>query len=202
MAGSIIFKEISATLENGETKAIESFDQAGDWNILSSSSQSIADSVTNADLEGESSVVFAWNEGYPEIARGIFYGGALSPVQTLASEAMLRRSGHKIGDVITVSISGQETPLKIAGVFDMFPTIRNTNQQILVANLDLITQHVNASSLYTQLAANEVWLSYKDKPEDPVTFAKALGESSLSPKPFILETEAAVSYTHLRAHET
>ena len=51
MAGSIIFKEISATLENGETIAIESFDQVGDWNILSSSSQSIADSVTNADLE-------------------------------------------------------------------------------------------------------------------------------------------------------
>ena len=198
MAGSVIFKEISATLENGETIAIESFDQAGDWNILSSSSQSIADTVTNADLEeGESSVVFAWNEGYPEIARGIFYGGELSPVQTLANEAMLRRSGHKIGDVITVSISGQETPLKITGVFDMFPTIRNTNQQVLIANLDLITQHVNASSLYTQLAPNEVWLSYKDKPEDPTTFAKALGESSLSPKPFILETEAELREANL-----
>ena len=68
-------------------------------NILSSSSQSIADSVTNTELdEGESSVVFAWNEGYPETARGIFYGSKLSAVPALANEAMLRRSGHKIGD--------------------------------------------------------------------------------------------------------
>ena len=51
LAGSIIFKEISATLDNGETIAIENFDQAGDWNILSSSSQSIADSVTNTELD-------------------------------------------------------------------------------------------------------------------------------------------------------
>ena len=198
MGGSIIFKEISATLENGDTLAIESFDKAGDWNILSSSSQSIADSVTNADLgNGESSVVFAWNEGYPEIARGIFYGGQLSPVPTIANETMLRRSGHKIGDVITVSISGQETPLKIVGQFDMFPTITNNNQQVLVSNLDLITQHVNASALYAPLAPNEVWLSYKNKPDDPVTFARALAESSLSPKPFILETEAKLREANL-----
>ena len=191
LAGSIIFKEISATLDNGETIAIENFDQAGDWNILSSSSQSIADSVTNTELdEGESSVVFAWNEGYPETARGIFYGSKLSAVPALANEAMLRRSGHNIGDVITVSISGQETPIEIVDRFGMFPTITNTNQQVLIADLNLITQHVNASSLYTQLAANEVWLSYKEKPEDPTTFAKALGQSSLSPKPFVLETEA------------
>ena len=103
---------------------------------------------------------------------------------------MLRRSGHNIGDVITVSISGQETPIEIVDRFGMFPTITNTNQQVLIADLNLITQHVNASSLYTQLAANEVWLSYKEKPEDPTTFAKALGQSSLSPKPFVLETEA------------
>ena len=98
---------------------------------------------------------------------------------------MLRRSGHNIGDVITVSISGQETPIEIVDRFGMFPTITNTNQQVLIADLNLITQHVNASSLYTQLAANEVWLSYKEKPEDPTTFAKALGQSSLSPKPFV-----------------
>ena len=80
----------------------------------------------------------------------------------------------------------------------MFPTITNTNQQVLIANLDLITQHVNASSLYAQLGTKRSMAILQKQTRGPRNIRKRpLAESSLSPKPFILETEAELREANL-----
>ena len=64
------------TSVDGNAINIEGFNQSNSWNVLSSSSQAMSDSVSNSNLgNGQSSFVFAWNDGYAEIARGIYYGG-------------------------------------------------------------------------------------------------------------------------------
>ena len=204
MGGSIIFKEITAKSVDGMISEIEGFNQTNSWNVISSSSQSIGDSVSNSNSADEQpSFVFAWNEGYAEIARGIYYGGELPRVNTIASDSLLKRNKKEIGEQLTVSIFGQETPLKIVGQFNMLPTITNTNQQVLISDLDLITEHVNLSYLPSvltannQASANEVWISYKNAPPDPEGFSEGLAESTLSPKPLVLETQSELLQANL-----
>ena len=93
--------------------------------------------------------------------------------------------------------------MKIVGKFNMLPTITNTNQQVLISDLDLITEHVNLSYLPSvltannQASANEVWISYKNVPPDPEGFSEGLAESTLSPKPLVLETQSELSQANL-----
>ena len=162
LPGSILVDEIVIKTAGGESRVFEPFDDTSAWRVLRNTLDASSDGVAQSGdlLEGEpGSALFYWEAGEPLTPRGIFYGPQRSPLPVLASKAFVEATGHSVGEEFEVEVARSRMPVKLVGVFGLFPTMTDPDTKLLVADLTTLSRYTNLSATERQLFAIGLWIS-------------------------------------------
>ena len=157
-AGSVSILDVFFTGRDGQRHSLEALDEPSAWSILRGAPQSLSDSLLRYD-GGAGGLTFIWTEGSPLTSRGIFHGPDSSPVPVLASKSFLRETGHRIGEIINVSVAGHRVSVRVIDTIDYFPTLDTINSRYLISDLTSLSSYANLEAVGGELKPNEMWIS-------------------------------------------
>ena len=179
-AGSVSILDVFFTGRDGQRHSLEAFDEPSAWSVLRVAPQSPSDSLLRYD-GGGGGLTFIWTEGGPLVSRGIFHGPAASPVPVLASRSFLRETGHRVGEVINVSVAGHRVTVRVLDVIDYFPTLDTFNKRYLISDLTSLSSYVNLEATTSELKPNEMWISTAGDGEARVSLLDTFGRGQPFP---------------------
>ena len=162
LSGSLLVDEITVSTATGETRVLESFDDTSSWRVLRNDPAASSDElgVSGELVEGESgSALFYWEAGAPLTPRGIFYGPERETLPVLANKAFVNTTGHSVGEEFEVEVARSRLPVKLIGVFDLFPTMTDQDKNLLVADLTTLNRYANLAATGRQSFPVELWIS-------------------------------------------
>ncbi|MCZ6505189.1 MAG: FtsX-like permease family protein, partial [Actinobacteria bacterium] len=157
-AGSVSILDVFFTGPDGQRHPLETFEEPSAWSVLRVAPQSTSDSLLRYD-GGAGGLTFIWTEGGPLVSRGIFHGPPASPLPVLASRSFLRETGHRIGEVISVSVAGHRVSVRVLDTIDYFPTLDTVNTRYLISDLTSLSSYANVEATSSELKPNEIWIS-------------------------------------------
>ncbi|MCI0437507.1 MAG: ABC transporter permease [Chloroflexi bacterium] len=164
-AGSALIDQIHVGTSSGGTEVLEAFERVDEWSTLRASPEAVVDALEVSDVtfDGDTgSARFIWAEGSPLVSRGIFHGPPVEPLPVLATPTFFRDTGHRIGEVFEVSVSGHRLLVRIVDSVDYFPTLdtADTNETgFLISDLESLVKYTNLETTTSELRPNEVWIS-------------------------------------------
>ena len=162
-AGSILIDRLSVRAEDGSLTVIDDFSDMSGWGILRTTADAASDSFSPSGLGAEGgdgrSMRFTWSEGPALEARGVYLGPDLPSLPVAASESFMEESGHSLGDVFALSLSGHRVKVHVAETFRYFPTLDTETETFVVADLDSLSAYANADPSAAELRPNEVWIA-------------------------------------------
>ena len=184
-AGSLLIDDIRVQNSSGESWIVEGFNDTTGWNILGSTPEAVSDTLRPSEAVFEDqpgSVLFTWSSGNPLIPRGIFYGGRRAPLPVVANRPFVRATGRSIGDEFDVGVGldvallGYRVPVVLVGVVDLFPTVTDFDESLLVANITALDRFANVGTRQTQAFPVELWIKTESAGPDDQQLPERLKE--------------------------
>lgn len=179
-AGSVSIVDVFFTGRDGQHHPFEAFDDPSAWSILHVAPQSPSDSLLQYE-GGAGGLTFIWTEGGPLVSRGIFHGPDFSPVPVLASRSFLSETGHRIGEIINVSVTGHRITVRVVDAIDYFPTLDTINRRYLISDLTSLSSYANLEATTSELKPNEMWISTAGNGEARGSLLDILGQGQPFP---------------------
>jgi ABC-type lipoprotein release transport system permease subunit len=160
-SGSLLIDSIRVRRATGEVEVLETFRDVEGWNTLQEIDEAVRDRVRHSEVStrGDGALMFAWSDGRPLTARGIYPGSLPGPIPVVASESFIRGSGHSVGDELQVSAGGRPLKVVLIDTVDFFPTLDTFNEQFLIVDLDTLLLAANLGNFRGEMTANEMWLN-------------------------------------------
>ena len=159
-SGSVTIHDIYVGTGVGSRRAIESFDDVSDWSVLQVVAEAASDTLRpfEGGARGARGATFAWSEGSPLTSRGIFHGPPVSAIPVLASKSFLQDTGHRLGQELNVSVSGNRIPVRLVDSVDYFPTLDTINDRYLISDLASLSGYANLETASGEFRPNEIWI--------------------------------------------
>ena len=171
--GSLLIDDIRVRTESGQIEIIDGLDDTSNWNVLSSGATALADAVRSSDSVFNSlsgSALLSWSRGIALAPRGIYHGPERTTLPVLANTAFYQDSGYAVGDEVSVvvgldvSIGGYRIPVTLAGTVDLFPTLTDSDENLLVAEITALSRYANLSTREVGAFPIELWIKASDDP--------------------------------------
>ena len=165
--GSLELDDFVAIDAAGAETQVESFDRAGDWLpiFLSGNRRDDIEPSSSAG-ERQGTLRFAWGRDTRDGVRGMYVSPGASAIPILASDDLLTRQGWQVGNSRAIHVADRLVPIRIVGSLAAFPTIDPGSAGFMVANGQMLIDHVNAVSVTDKLWPNRVFLSLSDTVEE------------------------------------
>ena len=169
--GSLLIDDIRITTESGQIEIIDELADASNWNVLSSGATALADAVQASDSVFRTLSGFAllsWSRGIALAPRGIYHGPERRTLPVLANKSFYQDSGYAVGDEASVvvgldiSIGGYRIPVKLVGSVDLFPTLTDSDESLLVADITALSRYANLSTRDVGAFPVELWIKASD----------------------------------------
>ena len=111
-------------------------------------------------ISGRRAAQYSWERSFSASARGIRLAGDGVPLAVLANQAFLDDTGLGIGDEFPVFGGNGTLPVRLAGVFQLFPTFDpRSGDGLLLAEGGRLSFYLNRNASRSgDIAPNEVWL--------------------------------------------
>ena len=165
--GSLLIDRIGVTTADGSDVVVEEFDEVAGWRVVRNTSDEVPDAVYRSGevLEEEpGSLLFTWSRGGFLEPRGIYQGPEPEPLPVLANTAFVKATGYSVGDRLEVSVGdslfgGQRLEVEVVAEVEHFPTIRDYDEMLLVADLTAVSRNANLLYRGSTTFPMEVWVS-------------------------------------------
>ncbi len=150
-----------ATSQGEGPQTLESFENIDNWTPLATSALSSDELfLTNADVkDGLSAVTFRWGKGTNRGIRGIYRSPSGGPLPIVASKSFLASTGRNVGDTLVLTIFERFVPVVIRDMVDYFPTLDPEGTGFVLADLDLLLNHLNLLGPLSTISPNELFIS-------------------------------------------
>jgi hypothetical protein len=194
-SGSLLIDSIRVRRATGEVEVVETFRDVEGWNILQEIDEAVRDRVRHSEVStrGDGALLFAWSDGRPLTARGIYPGSSPKPVPVIASASFIRESGHSVGDKIEVSAGGRPLDVILIDEVDFFPTLDTFNEQFLIADLDTLLDAGNLGNFRREMTANEMWLTTDLVGSDRAALVETLRDGKPLPAGRVIDRQFELS---------
>ena len=149
------------TSENTDAVTMEGFEHLSNWTPLATSPLS-SDQVfiTNGDRkEGQSAAIFRWGKDTNRGIRGIYKSPSGGPLPVVASGSFLASTGRNVGDNVVLTVYERLIPVTIRDSVEYFPTLNPEGAGFVVADLDLLLNHMNLLGPLSTISPNELFIS-------------------------------------------
>ena len=191
-SGSVSILDVFFTGPDGQRHPLKAFDDPSAWSILRVAPQSPSDSLLRYE-GGAGGLTFIWTEGGPLVSRGIFHGPDSPPVPVLASRSFLRETGHRIGEIINVSVAGHRITVRVVDAIDYFPTLDTVNNRYLISDLTSLSSYANLEATTSELKPNEMWIRTTGNGEARGSLLDTLGQGQPFPASTVHDRVAALA---------
>ncbi len=148
---------------------LDGFESSERWELLTGVVQGpVPDELNLSDgfaVSGDTSLRYAWSTRLGRSAvRGIRLVADDEPLAVLVDSRFLAASQLRVGDQILFSAERNFIPVRIAGVFELFPTFDpRVDDALFVTNLERFTYLINRNpSTGGASTPNEVWIQPTD----------------------------------------
>jgi ABC-type antimicrobial peptide transport system permease subunit len=142
--------------------AIASFDSGSEWLVWQGGLPNPFNDLTRTRADGAyTALELSWQPQQGQIqTHAIVPNTGDSVLPVLASEGFLISSGMQVGDTTQVFINSLFIQVRIAGEFDLFPTLGDTRSgAALIANGPRMATLLNGNPRGPLIYPNEVWVS-------------------------------------------
>lgn len=160
-SGSILMDTVKVRTATGEVENIEDFRDIEKWQVLKNVPGAERDRIEPSAMStrGDGSLLYAWSNGSPLTARGVYSGLNPGPIPAIASRSFLKETGHSIGDDLSVTFAGKRSQITVVNSFDYFPTLNTVEDTSLVVAIEPALVITNIGALTGTITPNEMWMS-------------------------------------------
>jgi hypothetical protein len=144
---------------------VADFDAVGAWVPLVGLLPAPLNDLTRTVYDGDlTAMELSWQPQQGQIfTHGLQFSSTLNPVPALASDAFIRYSGLKVGDVTDIYVSNLFLPIEIVGTYDLFPTLGDSREDAsIVVDGATLAASLNANPTGPLEYPDEVWMQGGD----------------------------------------
>ena len=163
-ATGVLFLDQLEAVTPGGTLELASFQELERWHPLEDAflpglyALELSESVARP---GRRSAAFSWPEIEARL-RGIRVGPPEQPLRVIVSPSFLPANQAQVGDVLTITATGDFFPVEVMGTADYIPTLDPSNKPFVVVNSKSLIEYLALRASGSVRPHTETWVRSSD----------------------------------------
>ena len=161
LSNSVILDDIHVTIGAGEAEEVlDDFEGDITWNPMPTAFDESNRVIAASDdaYRGAKAVIYSFAQQVPTAAPGIYQSPSGGPLPVVASRSFTESLGIRVDDTFAALMDGSLVPMVVRGTVRYFPTMEKGADGFLIADFDLLLQHLNVREPESRMTPNELFI--------------------------------------------